>query len=113
MAALYSDRFVEIFEDHLQIKGYYFPFGAKKRVDLKEGVTFRTDAELGLHFFEKKGWGLATNNIWWAQDRCREFSGRHQSVVVTVKQQRFRKGFSVEDDVAIELLSELVKRTPL
>lgn len=113
MAALYEDRFVEIHSDHLLIKRYYFPFGQKKKVDLGSDVSFRTDLELGLDFFEKKGWGMATNNIWWAQDVCREFSGRHTSIVVTVGQQRFRKGFSVEDHVAIKLLEELVPKTPL
>ncbi|CAJ1371136.1 unnamed protein product [Effrenium voratum] len=114
-APLYQDQFVEIYADHLSIKTYYFPFGQDTRVDLPSEsgtVSFATDRDLGFTWKDKKSWGMAFNNVWWALDFGREFRQRHLGIVITVGDHRFRKGFSVEkEEAALKVLDSLLPRT--
>mmetsp|Transcript_11572 Transcript_11572/g.12759 ORF Transcript_11572/g.12759 Transcript_11572/m.12759 type:complete len:120 (+) Transcript_11572:93-452(+) len=70
-APLYQDKFVEISADHLRIKCYYFPFGQDKVITISDGVSFATDQELSFGNMDRKAWGMALNNVWWAQDMRR------------------------------------------
>ncbi|CAE7873812.1 unnamed protein product [Symbiodinium sp. KB8] len=116
-APLYKDKFVEIYADHLCIKSYYFPLGREKRVDIPSdngGVSFATDKDLELTWLDWKGWGMAPNNVWWASDSQRRNVGgrRNLGIVITVGNERVRKGFSVEDDkAALKVLEMLLPRT--
>lgn len=112
-APLYQDQFVDICQDHLNIKRYYFPFGQEKRITIGpgSGVSFATDRELG-----QKVWGMTLNNVWWALDWSRDpglgARRRRLGVVITVRDETFRKGFSVEDEAAaLRALKSVVPRT--
>ena len=115
--ARYQDKFVEIYADHIKIKSYYAPVFRSKRINIgKEcGVSFATDEELGFTKVDRKGWGMALNNVWWALDMRREFifgGPKHPGIVITVGRDTFRKGFSVEDgEVAVKVLESLLPRT--
>ena len=115
--ALYQDKFVEIYSDHIKIKSYYAPVFRSKRINIgkERGVSFATDEELGFTKVDRKGWGMALNNVWWALDMKREFifgGPKHPGIVITVGRDAFRKGFSVEDgEVAVKVLESLLPRT--
>ena len=115
--ALYQDKFVEIYADHIKIKSYYAPVFRSKRINIgKEcGVSFATDEELGFTKVDRKGWGMALNNVWWALDMRREFifgGPKQLGIVITVGRDTFRKGFSVEDgEAALKVLESLLPRT--
>ena len=115
--ALYQDKFVEIYEDHIKIKSYYAPVFRSKRINIGKDcrVSFATDEELGFTKVDRKGWGMALNNVWWALDMKREFifgGPKHPGIVITVGRDAFRKGFSVEDgEVAVKVLESLLPRT--
>ena len=115
--ALYQDKFVEIYADHIKIKSYYAPVFRSKRINIgKEcGVSFATDEELGFTKIDRKGWGMALNNVWWALDMRREFifgGPKHLGIVITVGRDTFRKGFSVEDgEAALKVLESLLPKT--
>ncbi|CAE7389460.1 unnamed protein product [Symbiodinium natans] len=114
---LYQDKFVEIFDDHLRIKSYYFPFGKAKVINIPSvsgAVSFSTDRDLDFSLWDWKVWGMALNNVWWAPDwqRCSLSGNRNLGIVITVEHERFRKGFSVEDaTAALKVLEELLPRT--
>ena len=114
---LYQDRFVDICADHIRIKSYYFPFAHDKRIDIGNGgkVSFATDQELDFSKLDRKAWGMALNNVWWALDMKREFlfgGPKHLGIVITVGGDRFRKGFSVEDgETALKVLESLLPKT--
>ena len=109
---LYKDKFVEIYSDHLSIKCFYFPFAGLKRVDIGPEVSFATDQDLGFTWKDRKTWGMALNNVWWALDWSREIPGRRRGIVLTVGQETFRKGFSVEDEEsATRVLASLLSKT--
>ncbi|CAK9100016.1 unnamed protein product [Durusdinium trenchii] len=109
LAPLYQDKFVDIYQDHLNIKCFYFPFGWERRIAIGPGagVSFTTDRELGFRWRDRKAWGMALNNVWWARDWVRDpvlnLGGppRHLGVVLKVGAEPFRKGFSVEDEAAV------------
>ena len=115
--ALYQDKFVDIFADHITIKSYYFPFCNDKRIEIGNDaqVSFATDQELNFTKLDRKAWGMALNNVWWAPDMMREFifgGPRHLGIVISVAGERFRKGFSVEDsDAALKVLESVLPRT--
>ncbi|CAK9016446.1 unnamed protein product [Durusdinium trenchii] len=108
--ALYQDKFVEIYADHIKIKSYYAPVFRSKRINIGKEcrVSFATDEELGFTKVDRKGWGMALNNVWWALDMRREFifgGPKHPGIVITVGRDTFRKGFSVEDgEAAVKVL---------
>eukprot|EP00438_Fugacium_kawagutii_P016356 Skav228398 [mRNA] locus=scaffold1911:169021:169389:+ [translate_table: standard] len=114
-APLYQDKFVEISADHLRIKCYYFPFGQDKVITISDGVSFATDQELSFGNMDRKAWGMALNNVWWAQDMRRDFlfgGPKHLGIVITVGKETFRKGFSVEDgESALKVLESVLPRT--
>ena len=115
--ALYQDKFVEIYADHIKIKSYYAPVFRSKRINIGKGngVSFATDEELGFTKIDRKGWGMALNNVWWALDMRRDFifgGPKHPGIVITVGRDTFRKGFSVEDgEAALKVLESLLPKT--
>lgn len=120
LAPLYQDKFVDIYQDHLNIKCFYFPFGWERRIAIGPGagVSFTTDRELGFRWRDRKAWGMALNNVWWARDWVRDpvlnLGGppRHLGVVLKVGAEPFRKGFSVEDEAAaLRALESVLPRT--
>ncbi|CAE7910476.1 unnamed protein product [Symbiodinium necroappetens] len=115
---LYHDKFVDIYSDHLCIKSYYFPFGKEKRIEIPFNnhgeLSFTTDRDLGFTLLDWKAWGSSVNKVWWALDWTRRplGSGRNVGIIITVGNETFRKGFSVEDaTAALKVLEALLPRT--
>ena len=57
--ALYQDKFVEIYADHIKIKSYYAPVFRSKRINIGKEcrVSFATDEGTGLHKGRQKRLG--------------------------------------------------------
>ncbi len=96
--ALYSDDFIVVTESTLTIKRYYFPLCTAKLVDTSmiECVWRGEDEQLGLNAFKKKTMGVALSDVWWAWKGGREWNDDRYNMVIRVRGDRFRHGFSVE-----------------
>ncbi|CAG8577832.1 8174_t:CDS:2 [Acaulospora morrowiae] len=86
---LYSDPHFHITATHLTIKYYYFPVPMPIVIPLTEIVSIDTFEDLNLGWFSLK---------------TRYFLPANQLCIVEVKDDCIRKGFSVDDHMAIEIL---------
>lgn len=95
---LYEDDFIVVTESTLTIKRYYFPLCNAKRVDTStiECVWRGEDEQLGLNAFKKKTMGVALSDVWWAWKVGREWNDDKYNMVIRVRGDRLRHGFSVE-----------------
>ena len=96
--SLYEDSYVRLTKTGLELKWYYFPSASNRHIDLAS-IRQLNYASQGLSF-ATKGWGMAFSNVWWACDLARSVPFRKSTrtnVTVNVGEERFDKGFSVED----------------
>uniref|UniRef100_A0AC35GNU6 Uncharacterized protein n=1 Tax=Panagrolaimus sp. PS1159 TaxID=55785 RepID=A0AC35GNU6_9BILA len=68
---LYNDKFIELYNDKLVIKTYYFPIGTNKIISIKNirCIYFKNQVDTIL---STKGWGMAIT-VWWGCDMKRQF----------------------------------------
>src|SRR5881296_318779 len=97
-AAIYSDKLVEITDDSITFKNYYFPFGSKRvqfaRIDRVESrVPSLVSARWRL-------WGTSVVPGWFPLDWKRP--SRDKVFVVQLRDSRRRIGFTVEDSTRVE-----------
>jgi hypothetical protein len=97
---LYRDGFCTLTESSLKLNSYFFP-GIPKTIPLNMIEECYTDVEVSLPWYSKKGNGLSSDGTtWWALNWRREtpfVEEIHDNVLIHVKNDWLRKGFSVED----------------
>ncbi|RKP10259.1 hypothetical protein THASP1DRAFT_27944 [Thamnocephalis sphaerospora] len=97
---LYRDGFCTLTDDDIAINSYFFP-GVAKHIPLTNIESAYTDRDLELPWYSKKVNGLSSDGAtWWALDwrRAMPFvEETHEGVLLQVKDDWLRKGFSVED----------------
>ena len=102
----YSDKLIEISEDSILIRKYYFPFGSK-RVDLSdiENVTVN---EPSLISGKYRYWGTGDFRTWYPPDNRIK---RDKIFIMKLKKKWWRVGFTVEDSQTV--LNLLRDKCPL
>jgi hypothetical protein len=63
VAELYRDRWISYTDTCLVIRGYYFPFGKKKRISY-DAIQSVTAVEMGLLTGKGRIWGTASPRYW-------------------------------------------------
>ncbi len=63
MTATYTDRWIELNENELTIRGYYFPWGPAKRIPY-EKIRHVTRVTLGAINGRARIWGTANPGVW-------------------------------------------------
>ena len=97
-AAIYSDKLVEITDDSITFKNYYFPFGSKQvpfaRIDRVEST------EPSLMSGKWRLWGTSYVPRWFPLDWKRP--SEEKISVVQLRDSRRRIGFTVEDSSQVQ-----------
>jgi hypothetical protein len=100
---IYSDKLVEITEDSILFRNYYFPFGFR-RVAFQDVENVVTE-EAALHNGKWRVHGAGDFQTWFPRDWKR--SSRDRIFFVSFPHRRRRIGFTVEDPTTVEnILSE-------
>jgi hypothetical protein len=105
--ALYADHLVEIAEDSVLFRHYYFPTGSSKRVMFSEVDHIRA-WPLTLLTGKWWIWGSSDLTTWFPADWDRP--GRTTGFLLVRKGKTIRIGFTVEDEVAVR---EILRRQGL
>ena len=95
---IYSDSLIELTEDSILLRNYYFPFGAK-RVHFSEidhVVLCKPTLWTGKYRF----YGTGDFRTWFALDWSR--TSRERIFVLRPKRGWWRMGFTTEDCAAVE-----------
>ena len=99
-AAIYSDKLVEITDDSITFKNYYFPFGSKRvqfaridRVELREPSLLSGKWRL---------WGTSHAPRWFPLDWKRPSKGK--IFFVQLRDSTRRIGFTVEDSSQVQAI---------
>ena len=98
--AVYEDSFCCLKDGKLTIYNYYVLF-AKKVIDVKDIISVKSAAQLGLSYWtDLKTNGMCLNNIWWALGPRFCFDTDEvlrTSMVIELKNSSFRSGLTVAD----------------
>ncbi|KAI9592077.1 hypothetical protein BDF19DRAFT_453059 [Syncephalis fuscata] len=110
----YRDSCCALTDKELIIYSYFAP-GISKTLALSDIESAYTDRELDLPWFSRKFNGLSSDgSTWWALDWHRSLpfiKEARDCVLVTVKNDWLRKGFSVEDSKRfMVLLRDAIKQ---
>ena len=99
---LYRDSLIEIREDSILLKHYYFPFISKnilvskiERIENKEPTLMNGKWRL---------WGTGRFTIWFPIDILRPV--RNKIFFITYKNRHIKTGFTVKDSERVEEISE-------
>jgi hypothetical protein len=59
LTLLYSDKYVDIYENKIAVKGFYFPWGeiGYKNINMDDVESVHTGSDLNLSWYELKQWG--------------------------------------------------------
>lgn len=100
---LYSDGLIDITDDAVVLKRYYFPFGSRRvpfsdiqRIDKEEPTLLNGKWRL---------WGTGTFTTWFPLDWRRPF--RDRMFFITLSNTKLRIGFTVENS---ERVSEIFRQ---
>lgn len=95
---LYSDRLIEISDDTIVFRHYYFPVGARRlKLSDIERVVVRTPTFANGKYRLQGSGGPRT---WFPMDRQRP---TRQKIFILVLRNKWRRvGFTVEDEAAVE-----------
>lgn len=99
-SALYSDQFVEVFEDHLLLKGYYFLRFGNRRIKYSDFEDFK---EVRLAIFN----GLTRHEQVWLKPRWPfdwKVKGRKEAFFIKPKGSFVGIGVSAENPREVALL---------
>ncbi|KAJ1945021.1 hypothetical protein FBU59_002436 [Linderina macrospora] len=64
---LYEDNYIQVSQDGLIIKRYYFPVPTSKFIPWSKIQTVQTAKEADVRWYALKAWGMGLGNIWWSQ----------------------------------------------
>jgi len=64
--SLYEDKFVQVTDDQIILKKYYFPAGNAKKISFNNINNICTDKEYGVNALGYKSWGMGLSKIYWA-----------------------------------------------
>ena len=99
-AMLYQDNLIEIRNDSIILKHYYFPFISKKilfnnieKIDTKEPTLINGKWRI---------WGTGSLTVWFPIDIFRPM--RDEIFFITYKNKKIRSGFTVEDSEKVEII---------
>ena len=97
---LYADRFVEITDDAILFRVYYFPWGAK----VVPFAEIESVEPFALTFWNGKCriWGTSDFGTWWPADWDRP--SRDMAFLLVRRGRRVRIAFTVEDSVQVEAI---------
>jgi hypothetical protein len=95
---LYSDRLVEITDDSILLRGYYFPFGGR-RISFADISLINVEAA-SLWNGKYRLYGSGDLGTWFPLDWQRP--SRHKLFFLEQKGKWPRVGFSVEDSTRVE-----------
>lgn len=95
---LYSDRLVEITDDSILLRGYYFPFGGR-RIPFTE-ISLINIETASLWNGKYRIYGSGNLRTWFAPDWRRP--SRNKLFFLEQKDKWWRVGFSVEDSTRVE-----------
>jgi hypothetical protein len=95
---LYKDSLVEIRDDSITLKNYYFPFISKKvlfkdieNIEIKESTLFNGKWRI---------WGTGNFSYWFPLDFLRP--SRKEIFLITYKNQQIKSGFTVVNSDKVE-----------
>lgn len=93
---VYSDKLVEITNDSILVKNYYYPFG-DKRVDFNtiESITVQKATLLSGKY---RCYGTGDFRVWFPPDNR---SSRDKIFLITIKKKWWRIGLTVENSQAV------------
>jgi len=63
---LYDDKFINITNNHIFLKKYYFPTATSKKIAFTDIESICTDHEYGLNALGYKTWGMGIAKVYWA-----------------------------------------------
>lgn len=95
---LYSDSLVEISDETILFRHYYFPFGAKrlKLSDIERVIVQEPSFATGKYRLQ----GSVGLHTWFPMDLYRP--KRHKIFLALLRGKKQRIGFTVEDEAAVE-----------
>lgn len=97
---LYTDPFIDVFEDHMIFKGYYFLRFGQKRIEFSQVEKFK---EVRLTYFN--GMSRHESNWWeprWPFDW--KVKTRKEAFLIKSKGKRFGIGFSAENTREVAMI---------
>jgi hypothetical protein len=103
---LYSDRLIEISEDAVLIRKYYFPFGSKRvsLADIESVTAYKPSLLSGAYRY----WGTGDFRTWYPPDNRTK---RDRIFIMKLKEKWWQIGFTVEDSQTV--LNVLKDKCPL
>jgi hypothetical protein len=108
---LYKDRFACLTPTKLKLYDYYMS-GLSRTIDVDKIIAVVSTDNLGLRWEDRNSGGLALSaHILWTNDWRRGTWGIRQNddVLIVVKGEKWRKGFSLENrEMFISLLQSLI-----
>lgn len=94
---LYSDKLIEISDDSILIRRYYFPFGSK-RVNISD-IENITAYKTSSHFDICRYWGTGDFHTYYPPDIRRP--KRDKIFIMKIKKKYWRPGLTVEDSKTV------------
>jgi hypothetical protein len=93
---LYSDKLIEINENSILIRKYYFPFGSKRVniADIESITAYKPTLLSGKYRY----WGSGDFRTWYPPDNR---SKRDKIFIMKLKKKWWRIGFTVEDSQTV------------
>ncbi len=97
---LYSDKLIEISEDSILVRDYYFPFGSRRVVwaDIESITVYKPTLFSGKYRY----WGTGDFRTWYPPDSRLK---RDKIFIMKLKKKWWQIGFTVENSqTALDLL---------
>lgn len=95
----YSDGLIDIDGEFIVLKKYYFPFGNSKRIPIGDVKAVRSAVPSVMNG-KYRIWGTGWFDGWFPMDWKRP--ARDRIFMMSLKNSRFRIGFTVEDSGRVE-----------
>jgi len=93
---LYGDKYIDVTNNEIILKKYYFPTKKSKNVSLSDIEYICTDEEYGVKPINLKLWGIGLNNIYWAWGSD-GLSRPKYNYIIKVRNSNPQCGFSIEN----------------
>ncbi|MGE4132063.1 MAG: hypothetical protein AB7F86_10535 [Bdellovibrionales bacterium] len=97
---LYSDQFLDVMDDHILLKGYYFLKFGQRRIELKDVQDIK---EVRLVYFN----GLTRHEQVWLTPRYPfdwKVKNRKEGILLTLKGKFWKIGISAENPTEVALI---------